>query len=287
MRLIVKEVIKNFVSQPDSTPFYIQMTGTSYCDGSYRIRRDYRDLYVLEYIVQGEGVLRVDNRQYTPKEGDVYILHKGIAHEYFSSAENPWIKMFMNIKGSLCRTVFDEYGLGNINLIENCNVKKQFEEFLEIANREQLSDHHIFNQCAGKFVEIVAELSGHEAKLTKSYSIEAVRLKEYLDKNTGQLISNQQLSEQIYRSQDYTLKLFKREFGITPYDYQIHQKMDISRKLLLNTNMSIREVAGSVGYTDQHYFSNLFYKKCGIRPSDYRKNEQKCAPNTLESKIAK
>ena len=54
-------------------------------------------------------------------------------------------------------------------------------------------------------------------------------------------------------------------------DYQIQQKVFSAKNMLANTNLSVKEIASSLGYEDQHYFSYMFKKRCGKSPTQYRK----------------
>ena len=122
----------------------------------------------------------------------------------------------------------------------------------------------------GVFLEIIARLS--LAQTDAMHSEEALKIKSYLDLNLSRLVNAKELAGVVFRSPDYCLKLFLREFGITPYSYQISRKMQVAKSLLRDTNMSIEEIAESLGYSDAHYFSNLFLQKCGSRPTSYRKS---------------
>ena len=101
-----------------------------------------------------------------------------------------------------------------------------------------------------------------------------VFLKNYLDSHQERIVSADELAKNIFRSKDYCLKLFRREFHITPYAYQIERKMETAKSLLADTHISIGDIAEKLGYSDIHYFSNLFQKKCGCRPSEYRKSRK-------------
>lgn len=109
--------------------------------------------------------------------------------------------------------------------MKNCDVRGLFEDFLKIANEPELPDDIVFNRCAGKFVEIIARVSSHISDENPLHSEEAIRMRQYVDKNTHRFVSIAELADSISRSLDYTAKLFKAEFDITPYEYQIRQKM--------------------------------------------------------------
>ena len=132
----------------------------------------------------------------------------------------------------------------------------------------------VFNRCAGKFVEIIARVSSHISDENPLHSEEAIRMRQYVDKNTHRFVSVAELADSISRSLDYTAKLFKAEFDITPYEYQIRQKMDICKRLLSTTSTPIHKIAESLGYMDQQYFSRLFKKRCGMSPRVYRSTHQ-------------
>lgn len=273
---IYKEEIKYFAKAPESCPFGIEMTGTSYCDSSYYISRtlEASNVYVLEYIIEGEGTIHVNSKEYHPQTGDFYLLQPGKPHEYYSSAEQPWVKLFVNLYGPLCKAVIDTYGLTDTVLVKNCDVRGLFEALLQTANEPELPDDMVFNRCAGKFVEIIARVSSHISDENPLHSEEAIRMRQYVDKNTHRFVSVAELADSISRSLDYTAKLFKAEFDITPYEYQIRQKMDICKRLLSTTSTPIHKIAESLGYIDQQYFSRLFKKRCGMSPRVYRSTHQ-------------
>ena len=94
---------------------------------------------------------------------------------------------------------------------------------------------------------------------------------EYITMNPRRIVSNQELADAIFRSKDYVIKRFFANFGVTPYDYQIQQKIFSAKNMLANMNLSVKEIADSLGYDDQHYFSYMFKKRCGMSPTQYRK----------------
>ena len=49
-------------------------------------------VYVVEYIVKGEGTVRCYGKEYRINSVDVYILPKDMEHLCFSNKNNPWLK---------------------------------------------------------------------------------------------------------------------------------------------------------------------------------------------------
>lgn len=265
----MNEFLKAFPKTTNSMPFHVQLAGITYPDANYRIERNNSDVSVIEYIIDGMGYVTVKGRTHCVSKDTIYFLEKGEDHCYYSDEERPFEKIFLNISGSFCQTLVSEYNISRRNFFSGEGLKSLFERIIEII-RSPVSDNEMQSALQGLFIEIISRLSFTQSE--EMYSREALELKNYLDSNLGHIVSADELSGVIYRSDDYCLKLFKKEFGITPYAYQIERKIQVSKSLLLNTNMSVGEIADTLGYVDLHYFSNLFLKKCGCRPLKYRKN---------------
>lgn len=63
---------------------------------------------------------------------------------------------------------------------------------------------------------------------------------------------------------------FKEAFRTTVFNYLFDYRMNIAIHYLLDTNKSIGEVAGLVGYEHQAHFCTAFKRKFNVTPSEYR-----------------
>lgn len=65
---------------------------------------------------------------------------------------------------------------------------------------------------------------------------------------------------------------FRRHFGMSPREMLLQSRMSLGRHLLLETSLSIKQIAAQVGYQRQHEFWRAFRKTTGVSPSDWREN---------------
>ena len=70
------------------------------------------------------------------------------------------------------------------------------------------------------------------------------------------------------------LRLFRARLSITPNRYRIERKMARAQYLLTHTDLSIKEIAFSLGYCNQLYFSQEFHRITGHSPSKARQWER-------------
>lgn len=275
----MREDFVHFYNPHTKLPFYLEMAGISYCDGTYRMERKDSAETVIEYVIEGRGYLNVDGQNYAAMAGDVYILRKKTTHTYWSDAKSPWVKIFFNIRGSLAEKILDEYQLGTKDkvVLSGEGLEQDFRDMLERLSDNTVGQTERFDDAAVDFLKIIIKLSnldkmhGNRKDDLMSVETEMNTLIEYITMNPKRIVSNQELADVIFHSKDYVIKRFFANFGVTPYEYQIQQKIFRAKNLLGNTKMSVKEIADSLGYDDQHYFSYMFKKRCGMSPTQYRK----------------
>ena len=101
------------------------------------------------------------------------------------------------------------------------------------------------------------------------------RAKAIIDEN----LQNPQLSLQMVAvslnvSTAYLSRVFCRESGQTFIDYVTSAKMDLGRTLLLETDLSIRDISERLGYTSAQYFISRFKKQFDQTPTVYREEHR-------------
>ncbi|MCI6272019.1 MAG: response regulator [Erysipelotrichaceae bacterium] len=97
-----------------------------------------------------------------------------------------------------------------------------------------------------------------------------VKSLEYIDENYNKEINISSISEHLKVSESYLSHLFKEETNYTVLEYITLYRLSKACLLLKDPNIRIHEVASSVGYKDQRYFSNIFKKHLGVTPNYYK-----------------
>ena len=82
-----------------------------------------------------------------------------------------------------------------------------------------------------------------------------------------------ELAGQLYISENYLIRIFRDEYGVTPYKYITRLRLDKAAELLRDTARSEEEIALSVGFSDFSVFFKAFYARYGHSPSFVRKQK--------------
>jgi AraC-like DNA-binding protein len=249
--------------------FNIDITGISYPDPHYHVERINSQIYCLEYIMEGEGTVYVDDTVFYPAKGDIYILPKGHHHRYYSSQTNPWKKIWMNVYGPLCDSLMNLYHLDGVYHIPDFNLLELFEEFLKISEQKEEGINQIFSRCSLIYHEILIRISKHLYEKPVGVNVAAYEIKEYIDRNIYDKLNMEKIAKTVCLSPSQVNRIFKREFHQTPYDYVISRKLETAKLLLQNTNIPIKQIADRLNFADEHYFSNVFKAHYGMSPKYY------------------
>lgn len=253
-------------------PFRVQMSGISYCDGSYIIRRPSSKITCMEYILEGEGTVCEGERSFTAKKGDIYLLHEGKDHYYFSDGDSPWVKIWMNVTGPATEHLLYAYGLDRVNHIPGLNLEKDFRAFYETA-KGCTTATEVSETCSLIFHRILHKIAEH-LRDSAPDSTTARKMKEIIDGAKGYDITLEQLSKELFFTKTHLIRVFRAEYHITPYEYILSRKLRLAKDLLINTSLPITEIAAYLNFCDAHYFTNFFRSRTGIAPREYRKRDR-------------
>ena len=95
---------------------------------------------------------------------------------------------------------------------------------------------------------------------------------EYIHKKYNTQLTTDDISSQFKINKCYFCYMFKKETGQTFINYLNNHRIEQSKELLKNTDMSLLDIALEVGYNNQSYYSTIFKKYTNMTPLEYREN---------------
>ena len=92
---------------------------------------------------------------------------------------------------------------------------------------------------------------------------------KYIQFNYFHDVSIDDIAKAVGVSRSHLYRVFMANVGQSPIDYLTNYRISEACYLLKNSQLSIAEIAVSVGFFDQFYFSRVFKKAKGVPPSRY------------------
>ena len=244
----------------------------------------------INLIREGEAVFQVYQKSYRVRTGEGFLLNRNVPHscsspgnehvrystilvrpdflygDFGSDVERKCFQPFLQNSAIPCiyLTGFDENGkeiLQKLNQVEEAFDRKRFCYELKIK---------------GFLCEAFAMiLYGHRQELTKFVPAnlqELERLEKmlnYLNMHFTEVISLQDLADQVHLSREVCCRLFKKMTGKTITGYLEEYRVNKSFSLVQSGQYSMTQITEMVGFSNPSRFASAFRKRFGCNPGEY------------------
>jgi AraC-like DNA-binding protein len=164
---------------------------------------------------------------------------------------------------------------GSIFMEANSQSLKQVQEAKTI---EELAD--ILHTVVDRILNSISSFRGipHAAALRKAES--------FILENYTRKISLKEIAAVAGLSPPYFSTIFKEEMGENLSKYLNRLRVEKASRLLLDTDMSLSEIAARCCFEDQSWFSKIFKAFTGISPGKYRNQGGGTIRNISESNLS-
>lgn len=153
-----------------------------------------------------------------------------------------------------------------------------------VAELQTPSDHltdHMIRLCIGHLLSYFKRFYDRQFVSDRQINSDLlIRLNSLLDEylSSGQPIQKGQptvawCAEQFHLSPNYFGDLIKRELQVTAQEYIQEKIITTAKNMLKDSNLSVTDIAKSLGFSYPNHFTRLFHKKVGISPTLYRKEK--------------
>ncbi|MBC7961289.1 MAG: AraC family transcriptional regulator [Vallitaleaceae bacterium] len=247
---------------------------------NYECKPRVLDDFFIIFVSSGEGKFRCLGKDYCLAKNDAFFLFPGIIHSYKTHSDNPLDLWWIGFTGPNAKSLLMEAQINPENpIIKNISNKDLFEVIKEMVN--QLNDFYASDlikasgniyKMMGILMEICMPNKICNIGLKGIYTTPILRALNFMNSNYPQPISICQVASHSGLSRSHFAMTFKQEVGSSPSTYLSRLRLQNAKRFLLDTNLSITEVAHSVGFQDALYFSKIFSKFENLSPTEYRKH---------------
>lgn len=240
--------------------YYPLCTGEFYCNEFYEVDRENYNSFFVMLVTDGEITFSVNGAEQTVHKNELLLLDCYLPHRYFAkqSAHTLWL----HFDGADSRKLFYEI------LQQKGQCVKCPDGAAEcILNIMSFRDEYEVSKSIYKMLMLI--MSDKEDEHEKNRQIDEA--KTFIKSHFSEPITTLSLSVAAHMSQSYFSKLFKRTTGFSPYDYLLCIRLRKAKEMLLQTDLSISEIAFKTGFNSTSNFVYFFKNQVGISPLKFRK----------------
>ena len=246
------------------------------------------DNFQFVYISKGKGMCNFhDSESLQIHTGDMLIIPPFTWHSYWPDRATGWHEHWIGMRGNAIENRFRNGFVSPSQHIFKIGYNEEiigyYRRAAEIADLEMPGYQQVLAGLANLIFSLALYQDANQV-LASDRNMEMIeRARTILRENYRESITPQQVAKLVNMSYSLFRKMFKTYNHISPAQYVIELKMQHARKLLMNTNLSIKEIAFHLNYDDPLYFSSLFKRHVGYSPSVFReKHSRKPMPQDEE-----
>jgi AraC-like DNA-binding protein/mannose-6-phosphate isomerase-like protein (cupin superfamily) len=253
-------------------------------DDSSNTRIHFHPFTEFYYIVNGEGTFSIEDKVVDVKKDDFLIINSNIGHSVYPLNDNNDLKYISLGIDSVSIVILNEDGYEkdsskffHTHLEERKDmILSLFEDVLfEFSSKDPYAKSMANAKASIILINILRKYQkqveiSHDKKVNKQIDY----IKNYIDSNYSEDIKLEKLSQMAFMNKFHLISEFKQAYRVTPIEYLILKRIEITKNLLISTNHSMEEISSIVGFNSQSYFNQVFKKKVGITPSKFRKNHR-------------
>lgn len=258
----------------------IQKVGQEYCEPKKRHeQRCWPNLSTMHFVQFGRGTLVVRGEKYTLSRGDVFLLYKNQAYEYYPDSVDPWSYTWVDFDATDTEGLFERCGFTVQKPYIHIN---DFAEIMDLLKRlyESYDAGELqYLNCSAYFLLLLSKLIKNADKSIVPATREKAKYRRvreiltYINNNYRMELSVHKIAFDNCLSVSRMMALFAEVVGMSPVVYVNRYRISAACEMLAGSNVTIAEVANAVGINDQLYFTRVFKKFKGVSPRQYRANK--------------
>lgn len=250
------------------------------------------EFHELVVIVKGRGLHHVGEVTYEIRPGEVFVLLGDMTHNY-PAAEDLYLINVLFDPERLGLNTWDLHALPGYHALFEIEPRLRrvgrFTNRLELEVDELAQSMGIIGEMEEELaarrpgyrylaVSLMMRLIGHVSRCysqrPNTFARESVQLGKVLsaiESRWEEPVLIEDLCRAGHLSRSSLMRKFRQVTGHSPIDYLIRFRVAQARKMLLETDRSITEIALSCGFSDSNYFARQFRRVLGISPRSYRR----------------
>lgn len=220
--------------------------------------------------LSGSARFTIDGTPYILKPGIIVHGGPGMPLEKEVLGEEDWIYALIHYK--LPREETRRWPLYNRHFSMHTGVNSRIGDLVaQLLQTQAVPGGITAVKSKTLFMNILEEILFSAKRQLQDENSEAIiRAAEYIRSHYAEPISIAKMALQSGLERRRFAYMFEKHTGMSPISYLAACRIHRSKELLRTCSYSVSNIAESVGYTDNYYFSRFFKKQTGLSPTEYR-----------------
>lgn len=245
----------------------------------------YTDFYGLSYIVSGERMVYTPNGTTILQQGDVNFIPRYVYTRSTYVSEEPYEFILIKFTDAMLSDLLKVIGADAYNELCNESIihleKTAQDKIVSILNDMECewNNYNAYSELILKGLLYRFIITCLRERTIGGMPIHTLEKKhdclsnaiKYIKVHLRENPSLKETAKGIHVSPSYLSKIFINQLHTSFSDFVLNEKVQYAQKLLVNSKMSMTQIAMESGFSSNAYFSDCFKRSMGISPTQFRK----------------
>ncbi|MFD2804691.1 AraC family transcriptional regulator [Litchfieldia salsa] len=249
------------------------------------LKRSENGRVIFQYTLGGKGAIRIGENTYSLKKGEAFLVQLPSDHEYYLPDDSShWEFVYMTVYGQEAlhyfHTLTENYG----HILELSIDSRPIKHIFHLLDRIQtIGIQHSYDASAYaySFLMECMQYFQHDQNEGEKLPVSIAKAVNFIEQHYQEDLTLSSIVDISGLSKYHFARLFHKTVHDTPIKYLTKIRVNHSLDLLQKKELSIEEVARSVGYTNANYFTKVFKGVLDVTPSEYRNSQSFMPVNQL------
>ncbi len=229
--------------------------------------------YQVIFIAEGRGLFEFGRRGRSQlvEAGSIVLLFPGVWHRFAPDPALGWTENWIE-----CRSTAFDFArtAGLIDPVRSVlpatpDFAAVFEKIHDLAVEEGLANQPLLSTLGLQLLAMLSQQRELASAAPADRLVERARM--VLMERCAQRVSVETLAEELGVSYSYFRRIFREKTGVSPKQHLVSLRIRRAQDIFANTDKSIKEVAGLLGFSSAFHLSSQFQELVGCSPSEFKK----------------
>ncbi|MBD2872361.1 AraC family transcriptional regulator [Paenibacillus arenilitoris] len=268
------------IGEGDVGALDVLFAGESQTKPHHRLGPKVYDFYLMHIVLGGKGTFQCEGSVHELHAGHTFLIEPEQLISYESDGDEPWLYRWVAFHGAQAAPLAKAAGFTRerqVALLADPRraavlFRRIYDTFRSGGSAADMKAAGYLHLLMAEYKTLLHPDGGDSPRAGQAEGDRLLRqVVHYLSTQYAHPVSIEQMAESLGYNRAYLSRLFKQRTGVSPVTFLLKLRIDTARRMLRERpELTIEQVAASVGLQDALYFSKQFRKLHGQSPTAYR-----------------
>ncbi|MBP1969242.1 AraC-like DNA-binding protein [Virgibacillus natechei] len=240
------------------------------------VQKHHHQIYQILYVLKDEGKVTLNEKEFDFNQDNVAFITPFSNHSIVANSKMTVLTLEFEVNDldtefqeEIINNYFDFSQLIELNLFQAGEIRQLLRKMLYEQSLGNPINRLGMKIYLSELLLILAN-SQEEPKMLDANTLRAERLRKYIDTHYFEMINTRDISMKLGMSMRHINHIFKEQYNITPIQYLTEVRLELTKKMLLETDKDIASICFEVGFESLATFYRTFKNYTNLSPNRFR-----------------